>query len=192
MKKVLQFSGLIAAVIAIASFVLMMTCPSVNRPVYDTVLTGKLITTIVIPGTSGIFGGDWPETGSTVADAVLKYFGATINATPTAIIAFVLAIVGVAILVLGAILPILKIKALNKFAGLLNLIAVIALVAAGILIFVQVPAFLGAQASEGSEVNTAGWNLGAGWIIAGICAIVAGVIAIAPAFADFLAKGKKK
>ena len=189
MKKFLQFSGLIAAVIAIAGFVLMMACPSVKDPVY---IGEKLLGTIVIPGTSGIFGGDWPSTGNATVDAVLKYFGATINPTPSAIIAFVLMIVGMAILVIGAILPILKIKALNKFAGLLNLIAVLALVAAGVLIFVQIPCFLGAQAAEGSEVSTEGWKLGAGWLIAGICAIVAGVLAIAPAFADFLAKGKKK
>ena len=185
MKKFLQFSGLIAAVIAVVGFVLMMACPSV----YYTVSADH---SIVISGTSGIFGGDWPSSGSYLVDGILKYFGATIKMTPSAFIAFILMIVGVAILVLGALLPILKIKALNKFAGLLNLIALIALVAAGILVFVQVPCFLGAQASEGSKVDTEGWKLGAGWIISGICVIVAGVLAIAPACADFLAKGKKR
>ncbi len=189
MKKFLQFSGLIAAVIAVVGFVLMMTCPSVNNPVS---VGGKLIGTVVIPGTSGIFGGDWPSSGSSLVDAVLKYFGAKINPTPSALIAFILLIVGAAILILGALLPILKIKALNKFAGLLNIIALVALVVGGILIFVQVPCFCAAQTAEGSEVSTDGWNLGAGWIIAGICAIVAGVLAIFPAAADFLAKGKKR
>ncbi len=189
MKKFLQFSGLIAAVVAIVGFVLMMTCPALNNPVYA---GEKLLGTIVIPGTSGIFGGDWPSTGNALVDALLKYYGATIKITPSALIAFILMSVAVVILILGALLPIFKIKTLNKFAGLLNLIAVLALVAAGILLFFEVPCFLGAQASEGSEVNTDGWHLGAGWIIAGICAIAAGVLAIAPAFANFIAKGKKR
>ena len=37
-----------------------------------------------------------------------------------------------------------------------------------------------------------GAAIGAGWVIGGILAIAAGVIAILPAAADFMAKGKKK
>ena len=184
MKKFLQFSGLIAAVVAIVSFVLMMACPSIT---YTVVYNGKTIgDPLVLSGVEGIFG----KTGTT------EFYGKTstytvYNPTVSAIIAFVLLIVAMLILIVGALLPILKVKALNKFAGLLNLIAVIALVVAGVLVFIEVPCFCAAQSTKDHTMSTDGWTLNAGWIISGICAIVAGVLAIAPAFADFLAKGKK-
>ncbi len=180
MKKFLQFSGLIAAVVAVVAFVLMLTCPSL---VYSSGITDP----VNIAGVDGIFGKVSTTTilGTTVSATVY-------HATPSAIIAFIVLIAAMVILILGALLPILKINALNKFSGLLNLIAVIALVVAGVLIFIEVPCFCAAQSNENITVSTDGYSLGAGWIISGICAIAAGVLAIAPAFANFLAKGKKK
>ena len=185
MKKFLQFSGLIAAVVAIVSFVLLLACSSLT---YDSGIAIPNVTDgkAVLSGIEGIFG----KTGTS------EVFGKTstytvYNPTVSAIIAFVLLIVAMLILIVGALLPILKVKALNKFAGLLNLIAVIALVVAGVLVFIEVPCFCAAQSTKDYTMSTDGWTLNAGWIISGICAIVAGVLAIAPAFADFLAKGKK-
>ena len=182
MKKFLQFSGLIAAVIAIASFILLLTCPAL---VYSSGFTDP----VSIAGVDAIFG-KVKVSSTTILGAQVS---ATVyNATPSAIIAFVLLIVAMVVLIFGALLPILKIKALNKFAGLLNLIAVITLVVAGILVFIEVPCFCAAQSTENITVSTDGYSLGAGWTISGILAIVAGVLAIAPTFADFLAKGKKR
>ena len=180
MKKFLQFSGLIAAVLAIASFILLLTCPAL---VYSSGFTDP----VSIAGIDAIFG---KVSSTTILGAQVS---ATVyNATPSAIIAFILLIVAMVVLILGALLPILKIKALNKFAGLLNLIAVITLVVAGVLVFIEVPCFCAAQSTENITVSTDGYSLGAGWTISGILAIVAGVLAIAPTFADFLAKGKKR
>lgn len=183
MKKFLQFSGLIAAVIAIVSFVLLLACPSMT---VTTTFLGKTSVT-EISGIYGIFGGKVLDSGWSWLDD-----NTALKATPTAIIAFVLLIVAMVILIVGALLPILKIKALNKFAGLLNLIAVIALVVAGILVFIEVPCFAAAQSTADYTYSTDYHALGAGWLISGICAIVAGVLAIMPAAADFLAKGKKR
>ena len=177
MKKFLQFSGLIAAVVAIVAFVLMLACPAL-------VYNPGIIDPVNIAGVEGIFG----KVSTVGTKTTIEVYKATVSA----IIAFILLIVALVILIIGALLPILKIKALNKFSGLLNLIAVIALVAAGVLIFLEVPCFCAAQSTEKITVPTDDYSLGTGWLIAGICAIVAGVLAIAPAFADFLAKGKKK
>jgi hypothetical protein len=183
MKKFLQFSGLIAAVVAIVSFVLLMACSSLT---FDSGIAIPNVTDgkAVLSGIEGIFGKT--ET-SKITGTYTVY-----NPTVSAIIAFVLLIVAMLILIVGALLPILKVKALNKFAGLLNLIAVIALLVAGVLVFIEVPCFCAAQSTKDYTMSTDGWTLNAGWIISGICAIVAGVLAIAPAFADFLAKGKKR
>ena len=91
----------------------------------------------------------------------------------------------------GFILPLLKVKALDKFAGILNLIAVCALVTAGILLFFSVPVFYQANKDGAIGVyNQDVYHLGAGWIIGAILSIVAGAIAILPTAMDFI--GKKK
>ncbi len=179
MKKFLQFSGLIAAVFAIVAFILMLACPSMTYT-----LGSK---TYEISGVYGIFGGKVLDTGWSWLDT-----NTALKATASAIIAFVLLIAAIVILLLGAILPIFKVTALNKFSGLLNLIAVIALVVAGVLIFIEIPCFGAAQSTSDYTYSTDGYSLGAGWIISAICAITAGVLAIAPAFANFIAKGKRK
>ena len=179
MKKFLQFSGLIAAVVAIVAFILMLACPSMTYSV-----AGK---TYEISGTYGIFGGKVLDTGWSWLDTNTAF-----KATASAIIAFVLLIAAIVILLLGAILPLFKVTALNKFSGLLNIIAVIALVVAGVLIFIEIPCFGAAQSTSDYTYSTDGYALGAGWIVAAICAIAAGVLAIAPAFANFIAKGKKR
>ncbi len=179
MKKILQFSGLIAAIVAIVSFILMLACPSMTYTIGGEPQS--------ISGTLGIFGGKIINSGWSWLDSVTAF-----KATVSAVIAFVLLIVAIVILLLGAILPMFKVTALNKFSGLLNLIAVIALVVAGVLIFVEIPCFGAAQSTSDYTYKTDGYALGAGWIVSAICAIAAGVLAIAPAFANFLAKGKKR
>ena len=179
MKKFLQFSGLIAAVVAIVAFILLLACPSMTYTLGNS--------TSEISGIYGIFGGKITASGWGISVDLGE-----IKATASAVIAFVLLIVAIVILLLGAILPVFKVTALNKFSGLLNLIAVIALVAAGILVFIEVPCYCAAQSTADYTLKTDGYALGAGWIVAAICAIVAGVLAVAPSFANFIAKGKKK
>lgn len=180
MKKFLQFSGLIAAVVAIVAFILMLACPAIKY-------TPKIGDPSYIDGVVGIFG----KTASTDIGG-FNISGQVYKATVSAIIAFILLIAAIVILLVGAILPLFKITVLNKFSGLLNLIALAACVVAGVLIFIEVPCFAAAQSTENVQWSTDGYALGAGWIISAICAIVAGALAIAPAFANFLAKGKKR
>ncbi len=169
MKKLLKYSGICAFVLALVAFILMLSTSALVYPIEKT-------DDATISGIYGIFGG-------VVAD--LGFLGkATYNATWSAIIAFVLIIVSMIILVAGFVLPLLKVHALDKVAGILNLVAVLALIVAGIFLFIEKPCFAGAN----SWNSTDGWKLGAGWIVAGILAIFGGVVAILPAAFDFASK----
>lgn len=175
MKKLLKFSGICAAVIALVGFILLMTTPVIEY--HD----GDNWSTI----TGGVFGGGIAKigSGSSVisgdADSKLAWTG---------LIAWILILVAMIILIAGFVLPLLKVNALEKFAGVLNLVAVIALVVAGILVFVSRPVFW--AANEMGD-NTDHWGLGIGWIFAGILAIVGGCLAILPAALDFIGSKKK-
>ena len=179
MKKALKFSGLVAALFAILSFILMMVTPAI---------TIKGITGGVqeLAGTAAIFG---KSSDLTIGEAAYYANGdLVIPASWSAIIAWILVMVSMVILLLGVILPILKIKALDKFAGLLNLVAVCALVVAGIFMFIELGVFLALI----DRSDASGYALGAGWVIAGILAILGGCVALLPAIADFMGGKKKK
>ncbi len=183
MKRFLQFSGLIAAVIAIVGFVLLLTCPSL---IWSMTIFGQT-STYEYSGIMGIFGGTVTASGSGISIDI-----GTINPTPSAIIAFILIAAAIVILLLGAILPIAKVKVLNKISGVLNLVALLCLVVGGVLVFVEVPCWCSAQSTADVTVKTDNYTLGSGWLTAGILSCVAGAFAIFPTFANLLAKGKKK
>ena len=117
MKKFLQFSGIISAVLALAAFIFLLAG---NGLVYRSGDSAWFV-----PGTRAIFGGD------------VKTILGTVEYKPaaTALIAWILVLIAALILIVGAVLPLLKINALEKIAGLLNLIAVGSLIVAGILLF---------------------------------------------------------
>lgn len=172
MKKALKFAGLAALVLGIVAFVLLMATVGVFNKVE---LLGKVVITN-FAGTTVLFG----KTEETIlGNAVTK-------PAVTALIAWILIIVALVILLLGVILPLLKVKALDKFAGVLNLVAVCALVVAGVLLFFTVGAFTSANGVDKDSVQY--FHLGAGWVVAAILSIVGGVVAILPAAADFVAK----
>lgn len=173
MKKFLRFAGLCSAILAVVTFILMMATPAI---LYD----GK---DVVAEGTTAIFGKTTTYGGGIIS------FSSKIDLAWTALLAWIFVLLAMLILICGVILPLLKVKALEKFAGLLNVCAVILLVVAGIFMFVTAPAFFTANGFDNVPNKCA---LGPGWVIGGIIAIVAGVIAILPAVADFLGKGKKK
>ena len=173
MKKFLQYSGIFAFVLALVAFILMLACPALAYS------NGSL--TNEIGGTMGIFGGELADLGFL---GKVAYKG-----TWSAIIAFFLLIGAMVILLLGFLLPLFKVHALDKFAGVLNLIAVLALIVAGVFLFIELPCFAGVN-WDGKVGD--GWALGAGWIIAGILALAGGIVAILPTAADFLSKSKKK
>ena len=185
MKKFLQFAGLISLVLAAVAFIFMMAGHALEYSVSGSIGSASSW----YSGTAVIFGKGPAE----VSGSILG-FGGTSSGTFegklawSALLAWIFAIVAMAILLLGVLLPLLKVKALQKFAGLLNLIAVGLLVVGGIFMFVTLPAF--AAANEWSSTDN--WSLNPLWVIGGVLLIVAGVIAILPTAADFLAKGKGK
>ena len=169
MKKVLQFSGIISLVLAVVAFILMLATPAM------------VVSDVMFGGTLAMFGGD-----VSLAQAAYLVAGSA-KLAPLALIAFILILIGLIIVLAGVILPLLKINALEKFAGILNLVALVCFVLAGIFMFCVVPSFTGAN---GFDKVPDGYNIGAGWVFGGIFAIAGGVFTILPAAVDFM--GKKK
>ena len=170
MKKVLQFSGIISLVLVVVAFILMMATNAAMQ------VSGSL--QVNYAGTTAIFG----HASEGLLDPEIKL-------APLALIAWILIIVGMIIVALGIILPLFKVTALQKFAGLLNLIAVCALVVAGVLLFFTQPVFNQAnKTSLGTLYDD--YKLSFAFVMAAILAIAGGVIAILPAAMDFI--GKKK
>lgn len=171
-NNILKYAGLCSLVLGAIAFVLMMVTPAVS--------VNALGATVNFSGTDVIFGLSNP----TIAQAAAMVTTSGIKPSVLALIAWILAVAGLAIVLLGVIMPLLKVKAFTKFAGLLNLIAVGCLVVAGIFMFIVLPTFYGAN---GIDVpNNA--SIGAGWVIGGIIFIVAGAVAILPAVVDFISK----
>lgn len=177
MKTFLKYSGILAAVVAIVGFILMMTTPAFayfpqnGDPQYLT-------------GAQALFGEE--VTGSLGGFITLN--AGHINAVWSATLGWILAIVGIIALICGVILPLLK---LEKFAALVNIIALAALLLAGVFVFVSQPCtFTLKGASEASELYK-DFALNATWVIAGILYLVAGGLAILPTAMDIFG-GKKE
>ena len=120
MKKFLQFSGLIAAALALAAFIFLLAG---NGLVYT---SGNV--TLTVKGVNVIFGGDY-------------------NLAATALIGWILVLLSMLALITVSILPLLKINALDKFSGMITLCAAGLLLVAAILIFCSKAAFVGANSS---------------------------------------------
>ena len=168
MKQVLKFSGIISLILVVVAFILMMATNACMQ------VSGSL--QVNYAGTTAIFG----HQGEGLLDPTIKL-------APLALIAWILILVGMIIVAVGIILPLLKVTALEKFAGLLNLIAVVCFVLGGVFMFIVVPSLWAAN-DWGDIPDNA--KIGAGWVIGGILAIVGGAFAILPAAMDFI--GKKK
>ena len=115
MKKALKFSGLAALVFALVAFILLMASHSV---VYadNTANWYSGISAVFGNGTAQVDIMGWSKSGA--VDAKLAW---------PALIGWILVLVAMIILLAGVVLPLLKIKALDKFAGVLNLVAVASL-----------------------------------------------------------------
>ena len=136
----------------------------------------------VINGTAAIFGEDLGELAG-----VKSHLDAAWSAT----LGWILAMVGVIALLLGVILPLLK---LEKFAGLVNLVALCALVIGGVFVFVSQPCSVTTSGYGASAITNpySDHALSATWIIAAILYIAAGALAILPAAMDLFGKKKKR
>ena len=89
MKKFLEFAGFCAFGLALVGFILMMATPAVVTKDADALLSG----------TGAIFGGEY-------ADPVVL-----------ALLAWIFGLLGILVLCAVLVLPLLKIKVLDKFAG---------------------------------------------------------------------------
>ena len=171
MKKFLQFAGLISAVLAIVAFILLLAGKAL---VYETSSTQSFVS-----GTRALFGGKEETILGTV-----EYKPAA-----TALIAWILVLVAIIILVAGVVLPLLKVNALEKVAGLLNLVAVCALVVGGILLFFTQPVFNAANETALGTIYD-DYKLGAAYVIAAILAILGGGAVVASQFVPDKKLGK--
>ncbi len=174
MKKVLQFAGFISLALAVVAFILMMATPAVLY------VSGSNTTSF--GGAMAIFGGKLDT-----AQKIILLTTGDAKLAPLALIAWIFALLGLLIVLAGVVLPLLKINVLEKFAGILNLVALVLFVLAGIFMFIVVPSFVGAQGYDSVPKE---FVIGAGWVIGGILAIAAGAFAILPAAAAFIGKSK--
>lgn len=176
MKKVLKFSGAIAFVLGVVAFILMMATHAL-------VASGNVLGV----STSGWFSGVAVIFGNGAYSGSVGGFSGNGNFEGTlawnALLAFIFAIVAIVIVCAGVVLPLLKIKALDKFSGILNLVAIGLFVVAGVFLFFTVPAFGGAN-----DMDLDGWSLGAGWVISAILYLVAGGFAALPVVGSILGK----
>lgn len=177
MKTFLKYSGILAAVVAIVGFILMMTTPAFFIKSGDEFY--------YLTSTQALFG---EEQSGTILGFITLDAG-HINAVWSAIIAWILAIVGVIALLLGVILPLLK---KEKFAALINIIALAALVIAGVFIFISQPCTFTGKVSGETYTPYKDYQLNATWVITGILYIVAGALAIFPTAMDLIGGKKKK
>ena len=183
MKKVLKFSGIFALLLGAVGFILMMATPALTYSASG--FGGAVSGSGWISGVAAIFGKGPQHLEGTIP--VIGNLGNDGNFEGTlawnALLAFIFAIVAVVIVCLGVVLPLLKIKALEKFSGILSLVAIGLFVAAGVFLFFTVPAF--------SAANNGGydsWTLGVGWIIGAILYLVAAAFAALPVVAQILKK----
>ena len=176
MKKVLKFAGIISAALALVGFVLLMVTP------VATAVSGWTGTKYYYGGLNAIFAsGNYTLVNG--SSSLTQAFDGKLGWS--ALLAWIFVLIALIILLLGIILPLLKVKALDKFAGILNLVAVCLLIVAGIFAFISKAVFI--SANDGKPADFA---IGAGWVIGGILLIAGGVMAILPAAVDFI--GKKK
>ena len=153
MKKFLEFAGFCALGLALVGFILMIATPAVVTKDADALLKG----------TEAIFGG--------------KNF----DPVTLALLAWIFGLLG--ILVLGAVvvLPLLKIKALDKFAGFIALGLCVLFLMVGIFMFC-----VRASANANSMFNIG--YIGAGWVIGGILFVIAGLVVALPGLMKLLKK----
>ena len=174
MKKVLQFAGIISLALAIIAFILFMATPGVVLKSGNSQYN--------YPGTTVIF-------GSKEAITVVGINLGTSETKPSALalIGWIMLLIGLLVECASIVLPLLKVKALEKFSVIFDIAVCVLFVLAGIFAFIVVPTF---YAANGVDNVPNGAGIGAGWVIGGILAIAAGAFAILPAAAKFIG-GKK-
>ena len=165
MKKFLQFSGFVAALLALIAFIFLLAGNGLVYRYNDSAW--------FVPGTRAIFGGEVKTLLGTV-----KYSPAA-----TALIAWIFVLLAMIALLVVNVLPLLKVKALDKFAGLIGLIAAGLLLVAGILLFFTKVAFSGSNSNAFDD-----YHLTFAFVFAGILSIIGAGVAALPTCLNLLGK----
>ena len=166
MKNLLKFAPLCALVLAIVTFILMMASHSL---VY---VDGNA--NMWYDGLAAIFGKGQSQLGGAGISLIADFDG---TLAWNALLAWIFVLVALIALLVSSVTVFVKIKALEKFGGLIALVSGGLLLVAGIFLFFTLPAFAGANDWNSMDK----WGLGAGWVIAAILAIIGGAVSALPA-----------
>jgi len=172
MKKFLKFSGVISAALALVGFVLLIACHGVvgkDSPANNWYSAGAVLFGNG-PAEVTVF---WTFTGTFEGQA-----------SGAAFVSWLFSLIALVALIAGLVLPLLKVKAFTKVAGVVNLCSVLLLLTAGIVLFFAVPSFAG----NNGWSSTDGWALSGGYVVAAILYLVGGAVAVCPAVVDFVSK----
>ena len=176
MKKLFKFAPLCALLLAIVAFILLLAGQAL---VHDYQVLGQNMHDFY-SGPVVLFG----QGEAAVLGTSVKYAADDgIKSAWNAILAFIFIIVALVALLLSSIMVFVKIKALEKFGGIIALVAGGLLLVGGIFMFFTRDAF-----ATANEVDLKDFMLGAPWVISAILAIVGGVVSAFPAVAAFVSK----
>ena len=171
MKKFLKYLPIGSAFFVLLTFILMMASKA---------LVNANSSSLDIEGTTAIF-------GKTTTSALGT---ATTHAGVADTFAWVFVLLSLLCLLALCVLQFVKLDLLKKF-GKFALVGICALmVVAGILLFCTKAAVGGANGWTVADMNDLGYKLTGGYVIAGISAILAGLLAGCPACLELLGKAE--
>ena len=173
MKKLFKFAPLCALLLAIVAFILMFATKSIEYANGD--VKGWY------DGSCALFGKGQSLAAWGGISIAAEFEG---KAAWNAVLAFIFIIIALIALLLSSVMVFVKIKALEKFGGLIALVAGGLLLVSGIFLFFTLAAFAGANEWN----STANYAVGGGWIVAAILAIVAGIVSACPAVVALVEK----
>lgn len=184
LKKLLKYAPICALVLAIAAFIFMMATHAMESSSSG----GGLSSSAWISGVAVIFGkGPYYSSGSanwgpiSIGGGGVGTFEGTL--AWNGLLAFIFFIVALVALIASAVSVFVKINVLEKFGGIIALVAAGLLLVGGIFLFFAVPAF-----TSVNDMSADGWNLGFGWVFAGILAILGGIVSACPAVLALIEK----
>lgn len=170
MKKLLKFAPLCALLLAIVAMILLLAA---NGLTYANEVAGQKLTGFY-SASAVMFGQGKYQAASGGASLTVDFDG---KGAWNAVLAFIFVIVALVALLVSAVTVFVKVKALEKFGGLIALVAGGLLLVAGIFVFFTKGAF--AAANDYGDMEN--WSVGAGWIVAAILAILGGLVSACPA-----------
>ena len=175
MKKLLKFAPLCALLLAVVAFILLLAGEAL---VHDYELLGSKVHDFY--SAPVVLFGNGNAVVLSISGTVSDYKGAW-----NAILAFIFMIVALIVLLVSSITVFVKIKALEKFGGIIALVAGGLLLVAGIFLFFSKAAF---GAANDIADGLKDYNLGVAWIISAILAILGGIASACPAVLALIEK----